>query len=393
MTRRLTSFGRHSQPMPAVDSPTQPPSEAFLAAIFDGCDDAIISKDLNGLVTSWNRAAERIFGYRREEMIGESVLKIIPDSRRHEEEQILNKLRRGDRIEHFETIRKRKDGSEINVSLTISPIRNEWGQVIGASKIARDNSLIQEAKHQLETHAANLESHVQERTLRLQESMAELEAFSYSLSHDMRAPLRAIQGYAELILEEEGMSPAETADYLRRIIAATTRMDRLIRDVLNFARFSRSEITVSKVDLEPIVDEIVRDRTELQQPHSTVQVERPLLPVLGHSASLTQCLTNLLDNAVKFMPKGRHPVVRVYTEEAADNHIRVCVADNGIGIDAEGQKRIFGIFERLNATTHYQGTGIGLAIVRRAAERMGGRAGVSSAPGLGSTFWIELSAP
>lgn len=360
-----------------------------LAAIVEGSDDAIVSKDLNGVVTTWNSAAERIFGFTAQEMIGQSITKVIPPDRLSEETQILSRLRRGERIDHFQTVRQRKDGKAIHVSLTISPIRDREGNIVGASKIARDVSVLKHTQEQLESHAAVLEARVRERTAELQQTVAELEAFSYSLSHDMRAPLRAIQGYAEVIIEEGACTTPEAREFLQKIVASANRMDRLIRDVLNFARYSRTEIAVAPVNLDELVRDIVRERPELQAPRATVTIDHPLVSVIGHGASLTQCLTNLLDNAVKFMPPGKQARVHVYTEIRGDL-VRVCIADNGIGIDAEGQKRLFGMFERLNPANAYQGTGVGLAIVRRAAERMHGKVGVESANGLGSTFWIEL---
>jgi signal transduction histidine kinase len=205
----------------------------------------------------------------------------------------------------------------------------------------------------------------------------------------MRAPLRAIQGYAEVIIEDDACKTPESLEHLRKIIAAANRMDRLIRDVLSFARFSRTTIEVSPIALDELVRDLIHERPELQPPRATITVDYPLVSVKGHAASLTQCLTNLLDNAVKFMPPGKQPRVRVYTEVHGDK-VRVCVADNGIGIEKESQGRLFGIFERLNSAQSYHGTGVGLAIVRRAAERMHGTVGMNSAVGLGSTFWIEL---
>lgn len=363
-----------------------------LAAIVATSDDAIVSKNLSGIVTTWNQGAERIFGFTAQEMIGQSITKVIPVDRLNEEQQILARLQRGDRVDHFETIRQRKNGEQIHVSLTISPIRDREGHVIGASKIARDVTELKRARQQLEAHAADLEEKVQERTARLQETVAELESFSYSLSHDMRAPLRAIQSFTEIFIEEHGEKVAGGLPYLRKVIAAAGRMDRLIRDVLNFARISRTDIEVSPVNVDDLVSDILRERPELQSPRAIIEVDRPLHPVMGHDASLTQCLTNLLDNAVKFVVPGAAAKVHVFTEVRGD-WVRINVRDNGIGIDAEGQKRLFGIFERLNSAQTYQGTGVGLAIVRRAAERMHGKVGVESAAGLGSTFWVELPKP
>ncbi|MES2694452.1 MAG: PAS domain S-box protein [Verrucomicrobiota bacterium] len=360
-----------------------------LAAIVEGSDDAIVSKNLDGIVTSWNPAAERIFGYSAAEMVGQSIMRVLPVERRDEEQQILGRLQRGERVEHFQTVRRRKDGTLVDMSLTISPIRNKEGEIIGASKIARDVSDLKAAQSKLEAHATELELRVQERTAKLHETVAELESFSYSLSHDMRAPLRAIQSYTEMVLTDYGAEIPDGVEYLRKVIGSANRMDRLIRDVLNFARISRTEIQLDTVNVGELATDIVRERPELQSPRALVKIEHPLLAVIGHDASLTQCLTNLLDNAVKFVAAGAQPVVRVYTQLNGER-VRICVSDNGIGIDPEGQKRLFGIFERLATGQSYQGTGVGLAIVRKAAERMNGTAGVQSAPGLGSTFWIEL---
>ena len=367
-----------------------------LAAIVEGSDDAIVGKNLRGIVTSWNRGAERVFGYSADEMIGQSITLLIPPDRLGEEVDILSRLQRGERVQHFETIRVRKDGREIHVSLTISPIRDEDGEIIGASKIARDvtgqknaERALQQAQRQLKLHAQNLEREVRERTNRLHEMVAELDAFSYSLSHDLRAPLRAIQGFSEIVLNDFGPRIPEGIDYLRRIQKAAGRMDRLIQDVLAFSRVSRAEISVRPVELEKLVAAIVHDRLELQPPRAHVIIEHPLLPVVGHEASLMQVISNLLDNAVKFVAEGVTPQVRVSTRLEGEK-VRIAVTDNGIGIDPNVQPRLFRMFERLPTERPYEGTGVGLAIVRKAAERMNGRAGVESKTGEGSTFWIEL---
>lgn len=362
---------------------------ARLAAIIAGTDDAIVSKDLQGIVTGWNPAAERIFGYTASEMIGESITRIIPPDRIDEETQIMARLRRGERLDHFQTIRRRKDGQSIHVALTISPIKDKDGRVVGASKIARDVTALKAAEERLQAHAAELEQKVCERTAKLQEMVNELEAFSYSLSHDMRAPLRAIHSFTEIVIADHGAKIPEALEYLQRVIDAANRMDRLIRDVLDFARVSRMDIELVPVQLEPLVEGIIKERPELQLPGVEISMGTPLLPVVGHEASLTQCLTNLLDNAAKFVEPGKRPIVRVFTEEA-EGKVRICVRDNGIGIDVEAQQRLFGIFQRVHHARSYQGTGVGLAIVRKAAARMNGTVGVQSSPGLGSTFWIEL---
>lgn len=360
-----------------------------LAAIIEGSDDAIIGKNLQGRVTSWNPGAEKLFGYSAHEMVGESILRLLPKDRLNEEQQIIARLQRGERVDHFETLRLRKDGSLIAVSLTISPIRDSEGRVIGASKIARDITVLRAAQEKLKAQAYELEVKVRERTASLQETVAELESFSYSLSHDMRAPIRAIQSFTEIVLTDHGDKIPEATEYLQKVIHAAGRMDRLIQDVLAFARVSRTEIYVGPVDPAKLVRDIIQERPELQPPRAKITIQGSLPLVVGHEASLTQCLTNLLHNAVKFMPPGVTPQVEIFAEPSG-NRLRLCVRDNGIGIDREGRERLFAIFQRLPTAHAYQGTGIGLAIVRKAAERMKGSVGVESTPGQGSTFWIEL---
>ena len=361
-----------------------------LAAIVESSDDAIVGKDLSGRVTSWNPSAERIFGYTADEMIGCSITRVIPPDRLEEEQQILARLQKGERVEHFQTIRLRKDGTLIPVSLTISPILDEEGVVVGASKIARDVTELRNVQKRLEAHAAELEARVRERTAKLDEMVVELEAFSYSLSHDMRAPLRTIQSFCEIVIEDHGGSlPPEGISHLRRAISAASRLDRLVREVLELARLSRAEIVLGPLDLEDLVQDVLRERGEAESRVASIEVRRPLAPVTGHPALLSQCIANLLDNGIKFVAPGVKPVIRICTETLGDR-VRVCVTDNGIGINAEGQKKLFELFQRLDSARGYGGTGVGLTIVRRAAERMNGSVGVQSAPRLGSTFWIEL---
>jgi PAS domain S-box-containing protein len=368
-----------------------------LATIVETSDDAIISKTSDGTIRTWNGGAERIFGYKAEEAIGQSITILIPSERLDEETFIQERMKRGERVDHFETVRLTKDGRPIDVSVAVSPLKDEEGQVVGASKVLRDITVrkkaekkLQEARAQIEHHAQELENTVAERTRQLQGTVAELESFCYSLSHDMRTPLRAIQSYSQLVLQEEGtrLGP-DCAGYLTKAISAAERMDQLIQDVLAFAKLSRQEITLEPIDVDRLVREIVQERPELQPEKAEIRVEIPLRRMSGHSASLTQCVTNLLDNAVKFVARGVRPRVRVYSE-ANNGRVRLCFEDNGIGIEKEAQRRLFEMFQRMHTGTEYEGTGIGLAIVRKSAERMGGKVGLESEVGRGSRFWVEL---
>ena len=367
------------------------------AAIIEHSVDAVIGKDLQGIVTSWNQSAERIFGYTAGEMVGQSIRRLIPPDRQQEEQKILTRLHQGEIVEAFDTIRLRKDGQPIYVQLTISPIKDKEGRIIGASKIARDMTAQREAQQRIEAmqadlaaHARLLEARVAGRTTELEEKVAELEAFSYSLSHDMRAPLRAITSFTQLVLADEGAKlGAPSIDHLRRVTNAALRMDRLIQDVLTFSRLARRVVVAEPVDVAKLIDDLIYERPELQAPRAEIRIERPLDSIKGHQALLTQALGNLLDNAVKFVPRGVTPKVRIRTELLGDM-VRLWVEDNGIGITREQQRRLFTLFQRLNPTGHYEGMGIGLAIVRKAAERMNGQAGVEAEPGNGSRFWLQL---
>jgi PAS domain S-box-containing protein len=367
-------------------------------AIIGGSDDAIVSKDLTGIITSWNDGAQAIFGYSAQEMVGQSIMTIIPPELRKQEEEILARLRQGERVYHFETIRVAKDGRHIPVSLTISPIKDSEGHIIGASKIARDISVRKQAERlaadlrsQQLTYTQNLERQVGERTLQLEKTIAELEAFSYSLSHDMRAPLRAINSFVEIVLADYGERLGEDGvDLLNKTTSAAQRMDHLIVDLLAFTRVSRAHVEMGPVNVEKLIRGIIAERPDFQPPDADITIASPLAWLTGNDVFLTQCVTNLLSNAVKFVPPDVKPVVRICSERI-DGKVRLWFQDNGIGIDALGQRRLFQMFQRMHSEG-YPGTGIGLAIVRKAVERMGGEAGVESEAGKGSRFWLQLPA-
>src|ERR1051325_2100808 len=237
-----------------------------------------------------------------------------------------------------------------------------------------------------------LEEKVRERTVRLEQTIAELEAFSYSVSHDMRAPLRAMRGYSQVLLDDFSQNLDETGrEFAKRILAASERLDRLVPDVLRYSRVAREKIECKRVDLEDLIMEVVGEYPAFHPPNAEVIIAKPLLPVWGHEASLTQVVSNLLGNAVKFVRAERVPKIKIWTEPAGKN-VKVFFNDNGIGIEEEDYGKIFRMFERVSAGAQYEGTGIGLAIVAKAVERMGGKVSVESVVGRGSTFCVELPA-
>jgi PAS domain S-box-containing protein len=354
-----------------------------LAAIVESSDAPIVGKDLNGVVTSWNPAAQRLFGYTSDEMIGRSIRTIIPDDRQAEEDQVLERIRRGERIEHFETVRMAKDGRQIEVSLTVSPIRAADGRIVGASKMVRDLTPLRD-------YTIHLEQEVRQRTADLQAANARLEAFAFSVAHDLRAPLRGMHGLAQALIEDYGDRLDDVGrDYASRIVHEATSMDRLIQDLLAYGRLAHVELPVEAVDLRDVVDSALQAvRRDASERDAVIDVDPQLPRVRGNRSVLVQVFTNLLSNAVKF--GGPQPRVRVRSETREDLTHRVWIEDEGIGIAPEHHERIFAVFERLHGAESYPGTGIGLAIVRKGVERLGGRVGVESEKGRGSRFWIEL---
>ena len=516
-------------------------SSRRLASIVESSEDAILSKNLEGKVTSWNRSAERLFGYKADEIIGHPISILIPPEREHEGPQILERIKRGERVEHFETFRLRRDGARVPISLTVSPLYDHEGRIVGASKISRDISqrhradLHQQALYELvarvnraealpeiydaaldamgrcidadraaillyetgglmrfvasrrlsETYRNAAEGHspwpatesnpqlitieniadaaiepplkaaieaegiralafvpltyekrllgkfmiyfnephsftpaelrpvetiarqvafaierqrdaealeqlVNERTASLRQVMAQMEEFSYTVSHDLRAPVRAMRGYADVILQDHGWRlDNEARELLGRIVRSGARMDRLIQDLLHYSRISRRELKLEPVSLDKLVRDVVQQFPDMRPERADIEVHGPLPDVIAHEPSLTQVVFNLLSNAVKFVPPNGRPRVRVSVDERA-TQARIWIEDNGIGIKPEHQSRLFGMFERIHPEGEYEGTGIGLAIVRKAIERMNGAVGVESDGVTGSKFWIEL---
>jgi PAS domain S-box-containing protein len=286
------------------------------------------------------------------------------------------------------------------------PIHNANGQIArwfgsntDITELRETQEALQQAQADLREHAANLERAIADRTAQLRATIGELEAFSYSVSHDMRGPLRAITAYAKVVEEDfAAQLPDQARSYLANIISAATRMDQLITDVLAYGRVGREHRTLEPVDLGQLVAEVISHYTSLQPAQADIQVQSPLPVVLGDQPSLAQCVSNLLTNAVKFVSPGVRPAVRIWSEpvngdSSRSNRVRIYFADNGIGIASRDIARIFGIFERVHPPNTYEGTGIGLAIVKKAVERMGGQVGVESNPAKGSRFWLELDTP
>jgi signal transduction histidine kinase len=257
--------------------------------------------------------------------------------------------------------------ARVETHLKLSQIREEAA--------ARERSLNKE-----------LEQRVEERTASLTEAIAQLEEFSYTVSHDLRAPLRGLRVYSDALLADYAPSLPEQARYWLQKIATNARMlDQMILDVLTFSRVARTDLKLEKIDLEKFVRQILEQHPA---PHAEIQIQS-LPEILGHLPSLTQAFSNLFNNAVKFVTPGVTPKIRIWSERH-DGYVRIWVEDNGIGIDPKYQHRLFRMFERVHPHLKYDGTGVGLAIVRKAMERMGGKVGVESDGVHGSKFWLEV---
>jgi signal transduction histidine kinase len=297
----------------------------------------------------------------------------------------------GASINRWATESLRLFGPRSNVSLIVRPLQAATlvAAVNAALRVRRRQYQLRDLLAEREALLGSLEQRVQERTAKLRELVAELESFSYSVSHDLRAPLRVMAGYAKVIVEEHGATlTPEVRHYVERIAFSSDKMDRLTQDVLTYTRLARGEIALELIDLTTAVKDLIEEYPELSAARDAIRLRAPLAPVIGHGPSLAQAISNLLGNAVKFARTGVPLKVEVFTETRKDR-VRIVVKDNGRGIERAHQGKIFRIFERA-VGAEIPGTGIGLAIVKKAAERMGGAVGVKSEPDQGSQFWIDL---
>jgi PAS domain S-box-containing protein len=361
---------------------------AHLAALVMHASDAIISKTLDGIVVSWNPAAEHMFGYSAAEIVGQSIVTIIPPERLHEEDEILGRLRRGDVIDHFETERVRKDGQRIPISLTISPIRRADGAIIGASKIARDIS----EKKRIEQERDLL-------LLREQEARAEAEAanrakddFLAVLSHELRTPLATIVTGARVLRNITRHD--ETANRTREAIERqASHLSAMLDDLLDFKRIVSRTIVLDPrpCDLGEVVRECITALKETGRfKDHALAVDLKPVQVNADVVRLNQVLVNLIGNALKYTPPGGSIHVSV-KDEGTDAVVRV--EDTGIGVDADALSRIFDLFVQGDTLTGRvrSGLGVGLAVVRHLVELHGGMVQASSGGrGKGSTFTVRL---
>lgn len=483
-------------------------TQRLLAAIVESSDDAVISKDVNGIVTSWNKGAERIFGYSAEEMIGKPIAIIAAPDRLDEMPRILERVMRGERIDHFETVRKAKDGKLVSISLTVSPIHDEEGRVVGASKVARDiteqirvrTELAEErerlrvtlssigdgvittdhagrilylnpvaeqltgwgtseatgkpleqvfkiinedsrqtvenpatkvlregrivglANHTLlitkdgkersiddsgapicvnsgdmsgvvlvfrdVTERRSAERQRQAQALQLRRTNEELNQFAYAVTHDLREPLRNVVNFSQFLLRavKDG-SEADAQTSLKYIVEGVQRMEMLLNDLLAYSQAAGSQEAAGPVDMNQALKTALENLKSSIAETGAVITSEDLPPALGNSAQIVQVFQNLISNAIKYRSQAQ-PRVEIQAQKNPHEWI-FKVRDNGIGIPAQYQGSIFGLFRRLHGR-EIPGTGMGLAICSKIIERHGGRLGVTSEPSGGSEFFFSL---
>ena len=365
-----------------------------LASLVESSVDAIIGKDLQGIITSWNKGAQTIFGYRADEMVGTSILRLIPANRHEEETQILEMVKRGESVEHLETLRLAKDGQLIDVLISASPIKDATGKVVGVSKVAHTITERIAAEEKIRLLNAELEQRVVERTAQLQAANQELEAFSYSVSHDLRAPLRHIVGFVELLQKDVAASlPEKSLRHLTTISRSAQRMGNLIDDLLSFSRVGRSEMVKTEVDLDSLVAETLRDLDAETKGRNIAWNIHPLPTVWADRPLLRQVLFNLICNAVKFTGARAEAKIEIGTAPGEANETVIFVRDNGAGFDPQYSTKLFRVFQRLHSQTEFEGTGIGLANVQRIVQRHGGWVRADGVVESGAAFYFSLPIP
>jgi len=368
------------------------------AVALESAANAILITNRRGTIQWINQAFTTLTGYSAAEALGQDPRLFKSGQHSGEFYKSLWETLLAGRVWHGEVVNKRKDGSLYTEEMTITPVTNPGGMATHFVAIKQDvtarktaERALEEAKEQLAHTNLRLEEVVRRRTAKLREMVAELEHFSYSIVHDMRGPLRGIQGFAAMVEEQaSGLLPPETKEYLGRMRAAATRMDQLITDALSYSQAVRSELRLRPVDLAVLLGGILDSYPAFTSANASIDVRGDLPKVQGNEAGLTQCLSNLLHNAVKFVKPGQKPEVKIWAEHRQKT-IRLWVEDKGVGIPQDGRQKLFEMFQRMHGP-EYEGTGIGLALVRKVMERMGGRVGVESEPGEGSRFWIELPA-
>ena len=401
-------------------------SEERFRILFDLGPVAVYSCDADGMIRDFNRRAAQLWGRKPapgdagERFCGSFKMHLPNGAPMPHEQCPMADVLNGEIPEarDLEVHIERPDHSQIAVIVNIVPLKDHRGTITGAINCFYDiternqaEEALLSANNKIARHALELEKVVKERTGELRETIGELEGFSYSVSHDMRAPLRAMQSFAQFLVDDYSSKLDEQGvNYLKQIMRSAVRLDRLIKDVLSYTRVLHSKLPMERVDMDRLVRDMVETFPNGQPIKPEIHIQGTLPQVMGNEALLAQCVSNLLNNGTKFVSPGTTPRLEISAEEidlpegnkgngeaprklagkSCSRSVKLFFRDNGIGIAPENHDRIFRLFERIHPTTQYEGTGIGLTIVRKAAERMDAQVGFESELGKGSNFWIQL---
>ena len=364
--------------------------QARLAAIVEGSDDAIYGWGLDGTVTLWNPSAERLYGYTAQEIIGQPIARIVPPAQRKQFRQLFERLQQGEPVGHQESVRVRKDGTQVEVALSLALIRDARGQVIGAASIAQDITARRRLEAQVQRSLADQARAIMELE-RLNKAKSD---FVSIVSHEFRTPLTGITGFSEVLRDEE-LSAEEVHEYAADIHKDAQRLARLINDMLDLDRLEsgRFELRLESVDVNALVREVADNFRGSSATHPVrLELDLSLDPLRADRDKITQVLTNLLSNAIKYSPGGGAVLVTTRRVEGA---IQLSVQDHGIGIPVEALEVVFERYARVETGVgrRVQGTGLGLPIIRQIARLHGGDAWAESTLGVGSIFHVRLPRP
>lgn len=366
-------------------------SERSLAAIVANAPDPIVTISPDREVLSWNTSAAALWRVPPHSALGQRFDGFLDPAWRDEFQEVLRGVRESGRFARRE-FGAAVAGGAVPIEATITPVFGDDAGLVAFTLIVRDITLRRAAEKSAREHSEMLERLVAERTARLRETVDQLEQFSYTISHDLRGPLRAMQGYADTLLKdhEAELSP-DARLCAERIARSAVRLDHLTQDVLAYSRVATVALQKRVVDLDLLVPELAVQLCGEERAARIFELRRPLAAVIAHDALIGQALSNLMSNSIKFVAPGKLPQVKIWTTREGGK-VRIFVADNGIGIPQEFSHRVFDMFERGNVAKDYDGTGVGLAIVKKAVERMAGELGFTSEVGQGTTFWIDLPA-
>ncbi len=347
--------------------------------------DLLALTDFGGRLLQVNPSWGRVMGYEAEDLLGRGLAELAHPEDLPALSEALERLKNSPEPFQFELRYQHKNGSYRWLRWSAAPFESE--NLVYA--FARDIT----ARKEAEAQVLRLNGELQQRVAALTEANRELEAFNYSIAHDLRTPLRSMTGFSKALLEDEAekLSPLGL-EYATRIARSAKYMDSLLLDLLAYSRLARAELPPVRVVLEDPIQELLSlIEKDVRERGVKLEIASPLGAVIAHAPTIKQIVSNLIGNSLKFTAPGRSPSIRIFTTPQP-RFVRLWVEDNGIGIAPEHQEKIFGLFQRLHDSDSYPGTGIGLALVRKGAERMGGRAGVESVPGQGSRFWVDLPA-